>query len=129
MLPSGAFFLSVFFSEYQNTRTEIRLKLLATMKRPLILLLLVLVKLQTYDLVDANEEVRSQGKEEEEKSGKDGEKKKEEGKKMGENGEKMKDEEEEKEKEEDIEDTCLSSPCGAHARCKNVQVPKSSSSS
>ena len=33
------------------------------------------------------------------------------------------------EKEEDMEDTCLSSPCGAHARCKNVQVPSSSASS
>jgi len=53
----------------------------------------------------------------EEKSYKDGEKKKEEGKEMGEN---MK---EEKEMKEDMEDTCLSSPCGAHARCKNVQSP------
>ena len=85
------------------------------MKRPLILLLLVLLQLQSYDLVGA--------KEEEEKSGKDGEKKKEE---IGGNGEKMikmKDGEEEKEMKEDMEDTCLSSPCGAYARCKNVQVP------
>ena len=94
------------------------------MKRPLLLLLLVLLQLQSYDFVGA--------KEEQEKSGKDGEKKKEEEKEMGENGEKrkeVKDEEEEKEMKEDMEDTCLSSPCGAHARCKNVQVPKSTSSS
>ena len=119
MLPSDAYFLSVFFSEYQNTRIDIRLKLLTTMKRPLILLLLVLIQLQSYGLVGA--------KEEEEKTGKDGEKKKE--KEMGEKTKEVKDEEEEKEMKEDMEDTCLSSPCGAHARCKNVQVPKSSSSS
>ena len=76
MLPSDAMYLSIFFSEYQNTRIDIRLKLLTTMKRPLILLLLVLIQLQSYDLVGANEEVGNQGKEEEEKSGKDGEKKK-----------------------------------------------------
>ena len=101
------------------------------MKRPLILLLLVLIQLQS-NLVGAKKEVGNKGKEEEEKSGKDGEKKKEEEKEMGENGEKTKgekDEEKAKVKEEDMEDTCLSSPCGAHARCKNVQVPLSSSSS
>ena len=129
MLPSDAYLLSVFFSEYQNTRVDIRLKLLTTMKRPLFLLLLVLLQLQSYHLVRAKEEVGNQGKEEEEKSGKDGEKKKEEENKIGGNGEKMKGEEEEKEMKEDMEDTCLSSPCGVHARCKNVQVPKSSSSS
>ena len=105
---------------------------MTTMKRPLILLLLVLIQLQSYDLVRAKEEVGNQGKEEEEKAGKDGEKKREEEKEIDENGEKMnegKDKEEEKEMKEDMEDTCLSSPCGAHARCKNVQVPLSSSSS
>ena len=111
-----------FFRIYQNTRIDIRLKLLTTMKRPLILLLLVLLQLKSYDLVDTKEEVGNQGKEEEEKSDKDGEKKKDEEKEMGEN---MK---EEKEMKEDMEDTCLSSPCGAHARCKNVQVPSLSSS-
>ena len=121
--------IHVSFSEYQNTRIEIRLKLLTTMKSPLILLLLVLLQLQSYHLVDTKEEVGNQGKEEKEKSGKDGEKKKEEKEEIGENGEKTKegkDEEEEKEMKEDMEDTCLSSPCGAHARCKNVQVLTSS---
>ena len=49
------------------------------MKRPLILLLLVLLQLQSYDLVRTKEEVGNQGKDEEEKSG---EKKKEEEKEM-----------------------------------------------
>ena len=56
MLPSDAYILSAFFSEYQNTRIDIRLKLLTTMKRPLILLLLVLIRLQSYDLVGAKDE-------------------------------------------------------------------------
>ena len=72
------------------------------MRRPLLLLLLVLVQLLTSNFVGAKEDVSNS-----EKKTKTSEK--------SEKGEK-------EEKEEEEEDSCLSSPCGSHARCKNVQV-------
>ena len=67
------------------------------MRRPLLLLLLVLVQLLTSNLVGAKEDVSNSEKET-----------------------KTSEKSEKEEKEE--EDSCLSSPCGSHARCKNVQV-------
>ena len=66
------------------------------MRRPLLLLLLVLVQLLTSNFVGAKEDVS--------------------------NSEKETKTSEKSEKEEKEEDSCLSSPCGSHARCKNVQV-------
>ena len=69
------------------------------MRRPLLLLLLVLVQLLTSNLVGAKEDVSNSEKET-----------------------KTSEKREKEEKEEEEEDSCLSSPCGSHARCKNVQV-------
>ena len=77
----------------------------------MLLLLLLLIQIKTSNLVDAKEDVRSS-----EKETKTSEKDKDE-----EEGAKTS-EKEEKDKDEEEEDTCLSSPCGSHARCKNVQV-------
>ena len=67
------------------------------MRRPLLLLLLVLVQLLTSNLVGAKEDVSNSEKE-------------------------TKTSEKSEKEEEEEEDSCLSSPCGSHARCKNVQV-------
>ena len=97
--------------QHWETLTKIWVRHLANMRRSLLLLLLlVLIQLNTSH---AKEDVSSSEKETKttEKEAKSGEKEE----KISEKGEKDKDEEEE-------EDTCLSSPCGSHARCKNVQV-------
>ena len=67
------------------------------MRRSLLLLLLVLVQLLTSNLVGAKEDVSNSEKE-------------------------TKTSEKSEKEEEEEEDSCLSSPCGSHARCKNVQV-------
>ena len=72
------------------------------MRIPLLLLLLVLIQSHTNKSVKAKEDISSS--EEETKT-----------------SEKSENEEKDKE-DEDEEDSCLSSPCGSHARCKNVQV-------
>ena len=70
--------------------------------RRFLLLLLLLIQLNKSRFVKAKEDVISPEKSE----------KSEKEEKKGENGKKDKDE----------EDSCLSSPCGSHARCKNVEV-------
>ena len=72
------------------------------MRLPLLLQLMVLILTHTNNSVKAKEDVSSS--EEETKTSE-----------QGENEEKGVEEKEE-------EDSCLSSPCGSHARCKNVQV-------
>ena len=69
------------------------------MRVPLLLLLLVLIQPHTNNFVKAKEDVSSS--EEETKTS---------------------EKSENEEKDEEEEDSCLSSPCGSHARCKNVQV-------
>ena len=69
------------------------------MRIPLLLLLLVLIQSHTNNFVKAKEDVSSS--EEETKTS---------------------EKSENEEKDEEEEDSCLSSPCGSHARCKNVQV-------
>jgi len=73
------------------------------MRLPLLLQLMVLILTHTNNSVKAKEDVSSS--EEETKTSE-----------QGENEEKDVEEKEE-------EDSCLSSPCGSHARCKNVQTP------
>ena len=72
--------------------------------RRFLLLLLLLIQLNKSCFVKAKEDVISP-----EKETKTSEKSENE---TSENGKKDKDE----------EDSCLSSPCGSHARCKNVEV-------
>ena len=72
----------------------------------MLLLLLLLIQIKTSNLVDAKEDVSSSENEE----------------KTSEKEEKTSEKEEKDKDEEEEEDTCLSSPCGSHARCKNVQV-------
>ena len=86
----------------------------------LLLLLLVLIQINTSNLVDAKEDVSSSEKET--KTGEKEEKTSEKEGKTSEKEEKTSEKEEKDKDEEDEEDTCLSSPCGSHARCKNVQV-------
>ena len=83
------------------------------MRSYFLLLLLVLIQIKTSNMVDAKEDVSSS-----ERETKTSEKEM----KTSEKEEKTSEKEEKDKDEEDEEDTCLSSPCGSHARCKNVQV-------
>ena len=74
----------------------------------MLLLLLLLIQLNTSNLVDVKEDEDVSSSEK--------------GAKTSEKEEKTSEKEEKDKDEEDEEDTCLSSPCGSHARCKNVQV-------
>ena len=74
--------------------------------RRFLLLLLLLIQLNKSCFVKAKEDVISPEKETKRSEKSENEEK------TSENGKKDKDE----------EDSCLSSPCGSHARCKNVEV-------